>query len=128
MIVASKVVLPTPLRPMTDRVSLAPRPRRMSSSTTVSPYPARSLSSSSARSAMTPPSARSSVTFLAEIDGPHLHVIHDLFRRALRENRALHQYRDFPGKAEHDVHVMLDDQHRNVGVERGHHVEDEMTF
>src|SRR5215510_11758399 len=128
MIVASKVVLPTPLRPMTDTVSLEPRPRRMSSSTTVSPYPARILSSSSARSAMVFPSTRSRVTFLAKIDGPHLLVIHDLFRRALRENRALHQHRDFPGKAEHDVHVMLDNEHRDVGVERGHHIEDEMGF
>src|SRR5215510_8574425 len=100
----------------------------MFSSTTVSPYPARTLTSSSALSAMMPPSARSTVAFLAEIDRPYLFIVHDVFGRALREYRALHQDRDFSGKTEHDIHVMLDDQHRDIGVERGHHIEDEMAF
>src|SRR5262249_17850147 len=117
-----------PLRPMTDTVSLEPRPRRMSSSTTVSPYPARILSSSSARSTMVFPSTRSRVTFLAKIDGPHLLVIHALFRRAFRQNPALHPHRDYPRNAEADVHVMPDNEDRDVGVARAHPIGDGMGF
>src|SRR5215470_7936360 len=102
---------------MTETVSLPPSVRRISSSTTVSPYPARTLSSSSARSATT----ASMVAFLTEINRPHLLVVHDLFRRALGKDSALHHHSDFFGKTKYHVHVMLDDQNGDVGVERSHH-------
>ena len=66
--------------------------------------------------------------FLAEIDRPHLLVVHDLGRRALDQHRALHQHRDLLGEAEHHVHVVLDDQNGDVGIEACHHVENEMAF
>ena len=45
-----------------------------------------------------------------------------------REHRALHQHGDLLGEAEHHVHVVLDDQNGDVGVEAGHDVEDQMAF
>ena len=68
------------------------------------------------------------MAFLPEIDGAHLRVGHDLIGRALCEHRALHQHGDLPGEAEHDVHVVLDDQHGDVGIERSDDVENEMAF
>src|SRR5215475_8379582 len=128
MMVASSVVLPTPLRPMIDTVSLAPSAKRISSSTTVSPYPARTLSRSSAPSAMMHSLTAAVMAFLAEIDRSDLLVIHDLVGSALRAHGALHQDSDLFGKTKNDVHVVLDDQHCDVGIERGDHVEDKMTF
>src|SRR5262249_49183425 len=128
MMVASTVVLPTPLRPMIETVSLAPSAKRISSSTTVSPYPARTLSRSSAPLAMMHSLAAAAMAFLAEIDRSDLLVIHDLVGSALREHGTLHQNGDLFGKTKDDVHVVLDDQHCNVGIECGDHVEDKVAF
>src|SRR5215475_9739280 len=124
MIVASRVVLPTPLRPIMDTVSLGASARRMSSSTTVSPWPARTLSSSSTRSAM----MASAMAFLAKINRPHLFVIHDFGGCTLGEDRTLHQHGDLFCKAEHDVHIVLDDENSDVRIERRNHIENEMAF
>src|SRR4051794_38406414 len=106
MMVASSVLLPTPLRPMIDSVSPALRPSLMSSSTTVSPYPEKTSSRSSARSTM----RSSPMAFLAEVDSAHLLVVHDGVGRAFDQHRTLHQHRDFLGETVHHVHVMFDDQ------------------
>jgi hypothetical protein len=68
------------------------------------------------------------VTIFAEIHRAHLRVGHDLLRRALREHGALHQHGDLLGEAEHHIHVVLDDQHGDVGIEAGDHIEDEMAL
>src|SRR3569623_3175939 len=120
MAVASSVDLPTPLRPMIDTVSPGASVKRTSSSTTVSPYPARTLSNWSAGSAM--------VVRLAEIHFPHLFVASDLLGRALCENRAGHQHGYLAREAEHDVHVVLDDQDGDVAIETRDDVEDKLRL
>src|SRR5262249_1109484 len=107
--VPSKVVLPTPLRPITERRSPSASVSRTSPITPVPPYPAETPSSSSAmrRSAMT----RLPPVVFAEIDRAHALVGRDLLRRAFGEHRPRHQHGDALGKAEHDVHVVLDDQY-----------------
>src|SRR6478752_1190855 len=87
------------------------------------------LSSSSARSAKAISTmAVSAVAFLAKLYRPHLFVLHDLVRRALREHRALHQHGDFLGKTKDDVHVVLDNQYGDVGIKCGNHIENKVTF
>src|SRR6185312_17023121 len=119
MTVASSVDLPTPLRPMIDTVSPTASFSRISSSTTVSPYPARTSSSWSASSGMS--------VLLPEIDLSHLCIVADLLGRALREHRAGDEHRDLLREAEDDVHVVLDDQHGDVRIEGGHDVKDQMA-
>ena len=50
----------------------------------------------------------------AEIDLAHARVGRDLLRRALDQNLAPHHDDDARGEAEHDVHVVLDEQHGDV--------------
>src|SRR4051812_15716617 len=100
MIVASSVVLPTPLRPRTASVPRSGREKPMSSRTTVSPLPARAPDPTSASDSALPP----------EVDLVHAAVLGDLLRRALDQDLALHQHRDAFGEAEHEVHVVLDDE------------------
>src|SRR5499426_323630 len=52
-----------------------------------------------------------------EIDFLHLLAGADLLRRAGLQNLAEMQDRDVIGDVEHDVHVMLDQQDRQVGIE-----------
>src|SRR5262245_11405817 len=99
MIVASSVVLPTPLRPSTASEPRAPSETSTSSSTTVAPYPAR-----------TPASVRPSAMALAEVHAMHARVVADLVGRPLAEHLPLHQDRDAAGEAEDEVHVVLDDE------------------
>src|SRR6185437_13873212 len=134
IIVVSSVLLPTPLRPMIDNVPPSASVSLISSSTTVSPYPAKTASSSStflvsakARSTMGR-SAADATAFLPEIDRPHLLVRHDFMRRDLGENRAGDQHRDPAREANHDVHVVLDNQDGDVRIEAFHHIENEMTL
>ena len=65
---------------------------------------------------------------LAEIDFAHAFVGARFAGRALREHRACNQNRNLFGETEDDVHVVLDDQHRDVGIEARNHIEDEMAF
>src|SRR5688572_26196555 len=100
MMVARSVVFPTPFLPSTASDPRSGSSRSTSSSTTVSPYPARTL-------------ARLSMS-LAQVDVVHALVARDLVRRALDQHRALHQHRDAVGEAEDQLHVVLDDQDRDV--------------
>src|SRR5512145_334941 len=115
MIVANSVDLPTPFRPRTVRVESAESVSETPSSTTVSPYPAETSASLSA----------SAMTALAEIDLAHTGVGGDLRRRALDQHRALDHYGDRASEAEHQVHVVLDDQHGDAGGKTVDHLEDD---
>src|SRR5690242_11576593 len=106
MIVASSVVLPTPLRPRTASEPRSGRAKLTSSRIVVSPYPAR-----------TPVSFSTSGMRLAQVDVAHAPVGGDLVRRALEQHLALHQHGDALREAEYQVHVVLDDQHRDLGGE-----------
>ena len=48
---------------------------------------------------------------LAEIDGAHLRVAADLFRRALGDQAAAVEHEDAVGMLEHHVHVVLGEEH-----------------
>src|SRR5215813_6257610 len=99
MMVASSVVLPTPLRPSTASEPRSPREKPTSSSTTVAPYPAR-----------TPESVSPSAMTLPEVDPVHARIVADLVGSSLAQHLPLHQHRDATGEAEDQVHVVLDDQ------------------
>src|ERR1043166_684725 len=113
MMVSSKVDLPTPLRPSTARLPRSGTSSEMPSSTTASPYPARTSSSTSSGSAMTRPVTAG----LAEIDLAHARVGRDLVRCAFEEDAAARPYDDAARKPKHEVHVVLDEQHRDVARE-----------
>src|SRR5687767_3546751 len=106
MMVERSVVLPTPLRP---RMASAPRSgssRSISSRITVAPYPARTRDRER--------SGRLSMLRLAQVDVVHALVAGDLLRRPFHQHLALHQHRDAPREAEHQVHVVLDDEDGDV--------------
>src|SRR5690349_5579875 len=104
MMVASSVVLPTPLRPSTASEPRSGSDNPISSMTTVSPYPART--SLSARA--------SAMALLAQVDLVHALVRPDLVGGSLDEHLALHQDGDALREAEHQVHVVLDDEDGDV--------------
>ena len=58
-----------------------------------------------------------------EIDAPHFRVRADLGRRSLRDQLALMQHRDFLRDREHDVHVVLGEQERELAL-RNHAFEE----
>src|SRR3954449_10405410 len=87
MIVRSSVDLPTPLRPKSDRRPFAGSSKAMPSSTTASPYPART--------------SRSASMGLAEIHLAHRTVVRHFVRRALHEDAATGHYDDAASEAEH---------------------------
>src|SRR5712691_5632373 len=118
MMVASSVVLPTPFRPSTARAPRSGSSRAMSSSTTVSPYPARTSRRLSA----------SGMVLLAEINLMHAPVLGDFFRRPLDQHFALHQDGDALREAEHEIHVVLDDEDRDVLGQIVQHLQDAMRF
>src|SRR5689334_10524219 len=98
------VVLPVPLRPSSASTWPSASASDISGSTTASPYPAR-------RPWM---ERRSGIGRLAEIDRPHLRIARDLVGRALGEQAAIDQHRDAVGEGEYEVHVVLDQEHRDV--------------
>src|SRR5882672_11206082 len=102
--VTSSVVLPTPLRPSSARLSPSRSVNEMSSSTTEAPYPAVTPSSAS----------RSAMLRLAEIDLLDARIPGDLLRRAFRQHLATDEYGDAFGEAEHEIHVVLDEQHGHI--------------
>src|SRR5262245_38465974 len=106
MAVPSSVLFPTPLRPMTLMHSPGATVRLRSSSTTVSPYPAVTARSSRAPGAAIALPA----PLAAEIDGAHLGVGRDLPGRSAGEDGSAHHHRDLPGKAEDEIHVVVDDE------------------
>src|SRR5262249_31210415 len=105
MMVRSSVVLPTPFLSRTARLPLSRVSSQMASRPMAEPYPARTLSSTSSGSAM----ARASEIALA-----HARVSRDLLRRAFEQDAPADHHDDPAGEAEHDVHVVLDEQHRDL--------------
>src|SRR5215813_894209 len=114
MIVASSVVFPTPLRPSTASEPRSGSENAISSSTTVSPYPARTSFRTSA----------SAMAMLAEIHLVDALVLADLLGRALDQHLALDEHGDALREAEHQVHIVLDDEDRDVARQPVEHLED----
>src|SRR3954468_23145622 len=104
MIVRSSVLLPTPLRPRIERLWFALSMSETPSSTTASPYPARTSRSSSMR--------------LSQVDLAHARIAADLFGRALDEDAAADHHDDAAGEAEHHVHVVLDEEDGELARQR----------
>src|SRR5579885_1018996 len=105
MMVSSSVDLPTPLRPSSARLPCSGSSSHISCRTTASPYPAVTWSSLSSASAML---ARPQVHFA------HLWIGGNLRRRSFGEYGTADKRDDMAGEAEHDMHVMLDEQQRKV--------------
>src|SRR5258708_2667974 len=118
MMVASSVVLPTPFLPSTANAPRAGSASSISSRTPDSPYPARTPVNRSA----------SDMALLPEVDFVHALVPGDLLRRPLDQHFALHQNGDALREAEHQIHVVLDDQDRDVLGELVEHLQDAMRF
>src|ERR1700733_10198444 len=98
------VVFPVPLRPSSASTWLSGSRSDMEGSTTASPYPARSPSMVS----------KSGIGGLAEIDRPDPGIARHFVRRALDQHRAGDQHRDTVGERKHQVHVVLDQEYRDV--------------
>src|SRR5438876_10034830 len=109
MMVASSVVLPTPFRPSTASEPRSGTSSATSSRITVSPYPARKPVRRSA----------SGMRRLAEIHVAHAPVGGDLVGPAFDQHLPLDQHGDALREAEHEVHVVLDDQDRDVAGQAG---------
>src|SRR5258708_40048043 len=105
MMVRSSVDLPTPLRPRMARLPPSGTAIVMPSSTTASPYPARTSSSASSASAMARP---------AQIDVAHAHVGGDFPRRALYQDPPAHLHDDAMLKTKYDIHVVFHDKSREA--------------
>src|SRR5882724_13100032 len=104
------VVLPVPLRPSSASTWPSPSASDMPDSTTASPYPARK-----------PLMARSSDIdgLLAEIDRLDLGIARHLVRRAFDQHGTVDQHRNPVGKGEHQIHIVLDQQYRDVARQGG---------
>src|SRR5215472_15347707 len=117
MIVASSV-FPTPLRPRTASDPRSGSENAISSSTTVSPYPARTSFRTSA----------SAMALLAEVHLVHALVLADLLGRAFDQHLALNQHGDALREPKHEIHVVLDDEDRDLLRQAVQHLEDAMGF
>src|SRR5947208_9062473 len=71
---------------------------------------------------------RPAAVILAQIDRPHLRVRRDLLWRALRQHGARYEDGDALGEAEHDVHIVLDDQHGDLRIEPADNIEDQVAL
>src|SRR5256885_16085079 len=60
----------------------------------------------------------------AEINGPHLGIAGDLPGASLDEDPAADHDDDAAREAEHDVHVVLDEEHRELRGETGDRLEE----
>src|SRR5438094_3555346 len=113
MIVARSVVLPTPLRPSTASEPRSGTASATSSRMTVSPYPA-----------LRPARRNASGMRFTQVNIAHAPIASDLVGRAFDQHLPLHQHGDPAREAEHEVHVVLDDQDRDVAGQRGEHLQD----
>src|SRR5262249_25444300 len=104
MIVANKVLLPTPLRPMTLMHSPRASVRLICSITTVSPYPAETCCNSRA----------SATVGLTQIDRADLRIVFDFARRSFGKKRTTDHDGDTLGEAENEVHVVFDNQYGDM--------------
>src|SRR5215831_17962152 len=118
MSVTSSVVLPTPLRPSSARLSPSSSRNEISSSTTAPPYPARTPSTASS----------SPMRGLTEIDLLHPRVARDLLRSALDQHRTADEHRDALREPEDQTHVVFDEEHRHVAWQRRQHAEEFGAF
>ena len=76
------------------------------------------------------PSSRSRPAMLAvsKINFTHPLIGGYFFRRTFEENRALHQDGNLLGKSEHQIHVVIDQQHRDLLWHGRDDVEDDMAL
>ena len=65
---------------------------------------------------------------LAEIDRAHALVRGDRLGRPLGQKLSRHQHRNAVGEIEHEVHVVLDQEDRDIGGESGKRREDVPPF
>src|SRR5882672_9351143 len=68
------------------------------------------------------------MALLAEIDLVYAFVLADLIGRALDEHFALHQHGDALRKSEHEIHVVLDDEDRDLPGQLVEHLQDTVRF
>src|SRR5438445_74072 len=93
--VSSKVLLPTPFRPSTARLPRSGIAKLMSSSTTASPYPARTFLNERRASTM----HRASEINLADAG-----IGGNLVGRAFQQDAAADHHNDAAGEAKHQLH------------------------
>src|SRR4051812_2462445 len=103
--VSSKVLLPTPFRPSTARLPRSGIAKLMSSSTTASPYPARTLLNERRASAM----RRASQVNLADA-----RIGRNLLGRAFEQDAAADHHDDAAREPKHQLDVVLDEQNGDV--------------
>src|SRR5450755_1703886 len=112
--VSMRVDLPAPFRPSRASEPPASMENDTPSRTMASPYPARK-----------PSTRRSSGNArLPEIDRLHAAIARDFVVGALREQGSIHHHRNPRRKAEHEIHVVLDEEDRDIGGKRRERVED----
>src|SRR5262249_21069453 len=121
MMVRRSVVLPTPFLPSTARLPCSGISSETPSSTRAGPYPARTSSSTTSGSAMASAPA-------PEIGLAHARVGGDLRRRAFDQDAASDHHDDPTGETKHDVHVVLDEQHRDLLRQVGNRSEQLRAF
>src|SRR5262245_51233257 len=119
MTASSSVVLPTPLRPRTARLPCSSTASEMSSRTTASPYPARTPSNASSGSAM---------TRTPEVDLAYARIGGDFLGAAFDQDATADHDDDAACESEHDVHVVLDEEHGDVLGQTGDRCEQLRTF
>src|SRR4029453_12652257 len=103
----SSVVFPTPLRPIRQTTVPAGTSSETFHSTWLSPKATLRPRTSSMRGFRRGVAA-------AEVDFAHPRILLDLVHRALAEHAALVENGDPSGQAAHELHVVLDDQHRSI--------------
>src|SRR5687767_8306744 len=109
MMVRISVVLPAPLRPMRPANWPAPTCRRTLRRMPTGPMETETPSSLSMRR-------------LANYVAPHFGRVQHLHRRAVGDDAAVVERDHTPRIARHDVHVVLDEEHRDaLPAQRGHH-------
>src|SRR5262245_51206133 len=116
---SSRVVLPTPLRPTMATVSPAATVNEKSSTLSVGPQPPdRPEISSMARLP-----AEACAAGGPEVDRLHVGRRHHRLGRTGHQHPAMHQHRHLGGEAAHDLHVVLDQQDRDLRWQRVDRVE-----
>src|SRR4051812_13083925 len=105
------VVLPVPLRPSSASTWPSPSFSDMPDSTTASPYPARKPSMA----------RRSGIDdLLAEIDRLDLGIARHFGRWAFDQHGAVDQHRNPVGKRKYQIHIVFDQQNRDVARQGCH--------
>src|SRR6478735_4005544 len=121
--VLRSVVLPVPLRPRRASERPASSAKSTPWTTTASPYPA--LRPATRRSsAIRARPRRASLLALAEVDRLDARIARNRRDVALGEDGAVDEHRHRPREVEDQVHVVLDEQDRDVGRQRVDGLED----